>query len=426
MISPAYARHRYSARTGGSAIATRSGVVPIALVLAATLFNAGLAYVNGHVKQLSSSTIILCEIIIVVSAHIYILRHFQSRMVNWYFLALAFAGFAILRFSVTENVDAKYFRDIFLIITFVLLGMTSNERRAIQMMVVLQVAIVLGILLEASCVECFANIFAVKDYYVATRGVSELEFTNLASDLYVSATRPDARFLPFFDLHRLSSIFLEPVSLGNFMIVTVGFIAAFWRQLGTGLKLFFVASATLILFACDGRLAALATVAIVLMSAGHRMLPRHAGLVFLPVVLALAIFVTNSAGLKSGVDDLSGRIAYTAELFSGLEQYDFAGLSDRVLEKSNDAGVVYIIITHSVAGLALLWVFLTLAADETTVEQKIYKNSILMYLALTMMVSYAFVSIKTAAPVWFIFGTLLAPAAASQRGLPGRGAPDVP
>ena len=179
---------------------------------------------------MTGNIVVLCEVLIVAAAHLYILRHFHSRMINWYFLILAFGAFALLRIGVTGNADAKYFRDIFLIITFILLGMTSNERRAIQMMLFLQAIVIAGILLEAICVECYADIFAVKDFYMNTRGIGEEEFTNLSSDLYVSATRPEARFLPFFDLHRLSSVFLEPVSLGNFMVVTVAFTAAFWTR----------------------------------------------------------------------------------------------------------------------------------------------------------------------------------------------------
>jgi putative polymerase len=389
----------------------RSGFMPVAIVLAAALFNAGLAFINARIKPLTGSTVILCEVLIVASAHIYVLRHFQSRMVNWYFLALAVAVFAILRISVTDNLDAKYFRDVFLIITFVLLGMTSNEQRVIQMMMTLMVAVVLGIVLEAACVECYADVFAVKDFYVSTRGVSESEFTNLSSDLYVSATRPEARFLPFFDLHRLSSIFLEPVSLGNFMIMAMSFTAAFWRRLTPLLRVFSVFALTLMLFACDGRLATLATVIILVISIGHRFVPRHSGLAFLPLIAALAIVATSIAGLHSGADDLPGRIAYTAELLSDMTPMDFAGLSDRLLEKSVDAGAVYLIITQSLLGVALLWTFITFSADEATNEQKIYKNGLLLYLALTMMVSYSYLSIKTAAPIWFIFGALLSPAA---------------
>ncbi|MEQ1669713.1 MAG: hypothetical protein ABL893_02530 [Hyphomicrobium sp.] len=385
----------------------RAGLAPVALVLMAALFNAALAIVNARIMPLSGNMIILAEVLIVAASHLYILRMFNGDMLKWYFLIVAFAVFALLRIAATGNADAKYFRDIFLIVTFILLGMTSNQRRAIQMMVALQIAVLAGIALEAICLDCFTDLFAVKEFYINTRGLGEEEFTNLSSDLYVSATRPEARFLPFFDLHRLSSVFLEPVSLGNFMIVTVAFTAAFWHRWGSALRVFCVASMMLMLLACDGRLAALASVAILAISIAYRLVPRHAALLFVPAVTGLALFMTYAADLKPGVDDLTGRIAYTAELIRSVSLDDFAGLSDRLLEQSVDAGVVYLTITQSFLGLALLWGFITLSADEATREQKIYKNGILLYLALTMIVSYSFLSIKTAAPIWFVFGVLL-------------------
>jgi putative polymerase len=387
--------------------ASTAGLVPMFLVLIAALFNAAIAVANAHIKPMTGNIVVLCEVLIVAAAHLHILSHFQVRMVNWYFLIVAIGAFALLRIGVTGNADAKYFRDIFLIITFILLGMTSNERRAVQMMLILQVIVIAGILLEAICVECYGEIFAVKDFYVNTRGIGEEEFTNLASDLYVSATRPDARFLPFFDLHRISSVFLEPVSLGNFMIVTVAFTAAFWKQLGVLTRAFCVASMILMLLACDGRLAALATVAITAISIGYRLLPRHVALTFVPAVTGLALFASYAAELSPGVDDLTGRVAYTAELIGNLTLVDVAGLSDRLLVQSVDAGVVYFVITQCLLGFSLLWGAITFSADESTSQQKIYKNGSLLYLALTMIVSYSFLSIKTAAPIWFVFGALL-------------------
>lgn len=407
------AAHMPSHTSYRTAAADRAGFTPVALVVMAALFNAALAIVNARVMPLSGNMIILFEVVIVAASHLYVLRKFDTGMLKWYFLILAFAVFALLRISVTGNADAKYFRDIFLIITFILLGMTSNEQRVIQAMIALQVAVLAGIALEAVCLDCYADLFAVKDFYINTRGLGEEEFTNLSSDLYVSATRPEARFLPFFDLHRLSSVFLEPVSLGNFMIVTVAFTAAFWTRLSAGLKAFSVGSMILMLLASDGRLATLASVAILAMSLGHRLMPRHAALAFVPVVTGLAVFVAHAANLQAGVDDLAGRIAYTAGLISNVTLEDFAGLSDKLLEQSVDAGVVYLMITQSFLGLALLWGFITLSADEATTEQKIFKNGILLYLALTMIVSYSFLSIKTAAPIWFIFGVLLSRTASS-------------
>ena len=396
---------RYDTASGTAA--QYAGLFPVYLVLAAALFNALIAIINARFKPLTGNTVIIAEIVIVIAAHLFILRHFQNRMVNWYFLIVAIGAFAILRIASTGNADAKYFRDIFLIITFILLGMTSNERRVIQLMAALQTFVIAGILLEAICLPCYNDLFAVKDFYINTRGLGEEEFTNLSSDLYVSATRPEARFLPFFDLHRMSSVFLEPVSLGNFMTVTVAFTAAFWKKLGGKLQAFFVASMILMLLACDGRLAAMASVAILAISAGHRAMPRHSAIMFLPFVVVLAVVVAALAGWQSGTDDLSGRIAFTVELIQDMTVADIFGISDRQLPQSVDAGVVYLIITQSIIGAALIWGFITLSANESTPEQKIYKNGVLMYLALTMMVSYSFLSIKTAAPIWFIFGALL-------------------
>ncbi len=161
------------------------------------------------------------------------------------------------------------------------------------------------------------------------------------------------------------------------------------------------------LFASDGRLAALASLAVIAMSLAHRVLPRHAGLMLLPLVVGLAIAATHFGGLQPGVDDLAGRVAYTTDLITQLNLADIMGLSDRLLEKSVDAGVVYLIVTQSLIGAALVWTLITLSANEATTEQKIYKNGVLLYLALTMIVSYSFLSIKTAAPLWFIFGALL-------------------
>lgn len=421
MIGPA--AHTFDPEQSIAESDDQAGILPMLLVVAATLFNAGLALVNANVTAMSGNTVILCEVLIVIASHLYIMRHFQARMVNWYFLALGIAILAVLRISVTENVDAKYFRDIFLIVTFILLGMTSNDRRAIQAMAILQVAVIAGILYEATCVECFGSMFAVKDFYMNTRGIGEEEFTNLSSDLYVSATRPEARFLPFFDLHRLSSVFLEPVSLGNFMVATLCMTLAYWSRLGIALKALFVSSLVLMLFASDGRLAALASIAIIIISIGHRLMPRHAALLFVLGVTALAITATWAFGWQSGVDDLDGRIAYTAELFSKLTLIDYAGLSDLHLAESVDAGVVYLILTQSLLGLIALWTAITLSAREERLDQKIYKNGLLLYLSLTMMVSYSFLSIKTAAPVWFVFGVLLNAApesVASLRNAPRR------
>jgi putative polymerase len=56
--------------------------------------------------------------------------------------------------------------------------------------------------------------------------------------------------------------------------------------------------------------------------------------------------------------------------------------------------------------LAVLWTFIAWAPQERTREQVRYTHSICLYLALSMLVSYSFLTIKTGALLWYIQGAL--------------------
>ena len=386
---------------------SRDPILPALLVVAAITFNSAFAFVNANVIPLSRASIATAEILIVVIALLYSVVHHHARMTPWYVLLGLCGLFAELRMLALNYVEVKYFRDLLLVVTFVVLGLASSQRRMIQAMVITQILVVAGIVLEAASLEVYSSLFAVKQYYINTRGLAFDDFTNKASDLYVSATRPDARWFPFFDLHRLSSIFLEPVSLGNFAVISVAFLTALWAALGRATRLFMCASILLILFACDGRFSAIASLTIVAVTMVSRLTPRNAAVFYLPLVTLGAVAAVSLGDLRSGADDFPGRIAHTVELLGAMQLSDILGTSDRLLVTAVDSGLVYLIITHSLVGVGLLWFMIVFAADEATPEQKKYKNAICLYIALSMMVSYSFVSIKTAAPLWFIYGVLL-------------------
>jgi putative polymerase len=82
------------------------------------------------------------------------------------------------------------------------------------------------------------------------------------------------------------------------------------------------------------------------------------------------------------------------------------GLSNEYLMKSMDSGVAYLIMTQSVLGLLLLWAYVAWGAREDTAEQVRFTHTLSLYLALSMMVSYSFLTIKTGAVLWFIQGAL--------------------
>jgi putative polymerase len=393
-------------------------VIPIALVLAAICFNAVLALINGNVMKLNAQHVMLVEAVLVLGAQAYAIAHYNRHMTPWYAFIVLVGLFSIIRMAAIGEVELKYFRDFLLIQTFVVLGMASTARMAVRMMMIACAIVVAGIALEAISVDTFSKLFDVKDYYIATRGMDSGEFTYEDSDLYVSATRYQGRFIPFFGLHRMSSIFLEPVSLGNFVLIVVCFALAFWRDLTTRQRVFVCFSVILMIVASDGR-QALATTGLILgMAVFTRIVVPNVAIFIMPLAILGSILLVGVLDLHSGADDMPGRLAYTVELIGKMQPIDYFGLSDRLVPEAADSGIVFMIITHSIVIFAVLWILTVVSLGGGTRARADYLNSIWLYLALAMLVSYSFVSIKTAAPLWFLYGVLAGPVTSTVRARP--------
>lgn len=386
--------------------APRESFIPVVLALAAVLFNAVLAFVNGNVMPVSPAMVIASEGCILIAATLFAISHYRPSMTLWYVLILSLGVFAVYRMMTTTVYDIKYFRDVFVVATFVVLGMATTERRMIQMAVILQAIICGGVLWEALSVQSFGDALQIKRYYIDTRGFYESQWYAEGSNLFVSAVRPDERFFPFFDLHRLSSFYLEPVSLGNHVVLMTAFIAAFWHKLSFTTRVAMVVGTVFCLLASDGRLAATSSALVVIVSLMRPWTPRNVAVLFLPLAAFFAVIATDFFDLVKN-DDFQGRIAITAGLLADLRLIDWMGLSNDFIVNSADAGLVYFIITQSFAGILILWMVVVLGAEEKTRQQQVYKNGICIYLALTMLVSYSFTSIKTAAPLWIIYGSMI-------------------
>lgn len=383
------------------------GARPAACILAgAMFFNAALAIVNAHVVPLQSAAVVACEALLLVAAHAVIAARARPQMLPWYLLLLPIVLFGLLRASALGTLEAKYVRDLALIPTFFLLGLVFPREKLGSLLVAIHAAVLAGLLLEWASLDGYANLFAIKDYYIRTRGTSEEGFWNTSSTLFVSATRPDDRFFSFVGWHRMSSIFLEPVSLGNYCVVIAACVCAFPAALRRGQLLFLAAGTALMLIGCDGRLATVTIAAIAAISVVAPRLPPNASLLFPPLTVLAAFAVVMGLDLEAAGDNFAGRIAHTVDLLGRLSSSDYMGMSNAFLQVAVDSGVTYLIITQSIVLPVLVWGTVALLADEHDPAAVRYKTAVAIYISFSLLISFSFLSIKTAAPLWFVLGAL--------------------
>ena len=201
------------------------------LVFAAVIFNFVLCFINTNVVGITDRVVISTEIILVGAAFGLVWNCSRMLYDILYFVTVYF--FAVMTFR--GAFDAKIVHDVLTPIIFFFVGSYCGTLRSADKLVTFLIFLAFGVaLFEWIALDTYLSYFNVLQYYVA-RGTE----TNLAGDiasgifitdpssgssLFVNATRFQARtLLPFLGEHRVSGIFLEPVSVGNF-----GAIAFAW------------------------------------------------------------------------------------------------------------------------------------------------------------------------------------------------------
>lgn len=378
------------------------------ILIAAVFFNAALAIVNAHVAALSELDVSLTEAAISGLAIAVVTLNFRASMLPW---AILLAFTLLLHFILAlanEAFNPKFIRDGIDIPIFIALGMVYARGNIVRLFLFIQCVVLLVLLVELLFVNEYSSVFDVLSYYINTRGYTDQAFWNKASDLFVSATRPEERYLfSFLNMHRGSSVFLEPVSLGNYSILASIFTLTFWRDLSLWARSFFITSTLIILIGSDGRLAAITCIMLVLGYFIFPRLPRYSNVLYLPGALMLSAIIVTLFGLQNSGDNLPGRLAGSIDFLANLDMMTLLGAGVNQAPDSADSGISYFLITQSIFGLAAVWLFICLVPRYHDRRSTILVHSICLYFSGNLLVSYSLFSIKTAALMWFLYGYLL-------------------
>mgnify|MGYP000920286264 CR=1 FL=1 len=221
----------------------------LALLLASVLYQSLLCMVNTLLFAINPTLVALVEALIYGGVLLLVYRRLPLGL-----LALV----NLLSLTVLRGLlDAKSVRDILIILLFFWLGLRHGSAALVDkvLLLVVGVALLLG-LFEWLALEWYIRVFHTFSYFVNQSGIGRdggAIFSGQA--LTLNGFRPDGigrTILPWlFGPHRISSIFLEPVSLGNFSVIVL--IWALCREGERRVSLLLAAGAAMLIALSDSR-----------------------------------------------------------------------------------------------------------------------------------------------------------------------------
>jgi putative polymerase len=369
------------------------------VVIGAVVFNCFLAFVNTRVAGVSQNMVMMAEALLIAMA----LLLAADRRAGLYTVVAVYLAYMAMILALRPELDLKAIRDGLIPIAFYFLGRRVRDIESVDRIVLLSAAIVVAVgFFEYFLLDLFiANINILK-YYIA-RGSLEVGDNYIEdSSLFISGTRMQGRnLLPFLGTHRVSSVFLEPVAMGNY-----GAFLALWAIFRKDMDrrwLLFAAAAVVIVLG-DARFGMLVCFAIYAMTLVYRIVPRLIW-VLIPalITLAMAIYGLSTDALR-WEDDLAGRWLHASWLLLKLDRFAVFGMSpiNGFLE---DNGYAYSLHQIGLVGVAVLWSLYVFAPLRSPDAWR-FRAGLITYVCLLMVVSSSFYSIKTGALLWFCAGAV--------------------
>lgn len=372
--------------------------LPIALLIGALTFNMALCFINTNVMGINDTMVMGCEVVLVAAA----LYLGLGRNAAPYLLLAIFFSYAVLLMAMRPLIDPKAVRDFLIPIAFYLLGKSCNDiRLADRAALVCGLIVVAFGLFEFLALDVYVSYFNIIKYYVARGTVAPSDVSSQTGALFASGLRPDSRtLLPFLGPHRASSVFLEPISTGNFGAILYIWtlnrpgMAKRWLTMATGL-------AAIVL--SDSRFGANVCIVATIAYLVAPRTPRFIWLVAPFVALiGLAIYGFTSAEVN-WQNNFMGRMLWTARLITSLSPAAVWGLSpDKPF--LSDSGYAYSLNQIGLIGVIGFW-SLFIFAPERSPRAWRFKVCVATYICLLMIVSDSVYSIKTAALLWFMTGS---------------------
>lgn len=398
----------YSAgRNNGNTIAEMDSSLTQRLVffviVGATIYQTLLCLVHTHLFRISGTLVGFTEFLIYLACFSLLIRRIQLDFVA--IVTLLFA-YLLLLAVLRSALDAKGFRDMMIPILFYWLGRSFGTIRTGDTIL----KVVLAVVLFFGCFEMFflslySKVFNVFSYYGSQGGLAGV--TNWAKDsvMALNSVRPEGigrTILPgLLGSNRVSSVFMEPVSLGNFAVI----VAAWGLSKGRDeikSMFFYLFCAAIMITMADSRYGLAAVFVLVMM---RLLVPARLGVITIVTPLvAMAILVgTVWSGYSHYGDNMLGRFLNSGRVLLSFNAGDLLGLG-RYAMTYGDMGYAVALTRFGMILCAVLWIgfWLIRMQDDRGLRFRAY---VAIYSSMILMISgTSFFALKTAGLLWFLVG----------------------
>jgi len=390
------------------AVFTRTAAV--ALVAASAFYSLFLCWLFTKGLPVSNTVVALADAAIVIcAAALVTFKRLDALLIVLCGLAANFLLISIF----SQKLDFKSVRDAVAIVVFLALGLTagnaSNAKRAFFIIA----AGVAGFgLFEFFAPRFYVATFHILQFYIM-RGVVDRSVGEwFDSSLFVSGLRGGSRnLLPILGSHRVSSIFMEPVSMGNFGAIAVAWALSLSRR--SWLTAVFAAAigASAIVMA-DARFAAIAT--LLFFAARLAPLAWTRFILALAPLIAIGLLIWCSTALSPIGDDLPSRLSVSGAAIVSLTPLELFGLSPGG-PATLDSGYAYALTAFGLPLCLALWTAFVLLPTNGAPAAR-FKLLIGCYICALLCVSgSSLFALKTGALLWFLLGSMMAEERAAAR-----------
>lgn len=374
------------------------------ILFASVIYQAVLALIHTHLHPTSAQVVAFTEFLVYLACVLVLARRIKLEFVT--IAALVFAYLVLL--SIVRNaLELKGFRDIVIPLLFFWLGRhVADIRYTDRIMKTLVLTVVMVGLFELFFLPQYTSLLNIFSYYVSTGTVTIN--TNYISDsaLNLNGLRPEGIgrtiFPSLLGPHRVSSVFLEPVSLGNFAVI----VAAWGLSKSTAdykNMLFFLLSAIGLITLSDSRYGLI----VVTLLIGMRIIAKGRAnrvVIILPFIAIAALLLIGSFYKGGLADNVMGRLFWTGDTLLTFDVAKLFGVRGFDIPYG-DMGYAYLLSRWGVLLCLTLWGALWMTKMNDACGER-FRAYAALYISLILTVSgTSFFALKTAGLLWFLVGS---------------------